>query len=198
MVKNELTKEITLTHTPTSYWLLQQDPDAFVLYQFYCYTASWQENQLVYATREFTKKALGWGNERYHKAKNILIQGEIISDEQAKNEDGQIIGNYIWVRTVGKTHLSSNLQVDTKTPNNTIIKENIKVVNPIVNTVEEAEDVLGDSDSLKERLRMKKELRAKKNARLKSSFISPGFGVRPTKGGFEQKRREGVNAEDIF
>ena len=163
MIKNELTREITLTHTPTSFYLLQQNPDAFTLYHFYCYTASWQQEELVYATASFVMKALHWGEDRYLKAKKVLVESKIVSNEQVKGEDGKITGNYILVRTT----TPPNGGLVHKGTNNTIIKESKKESKPIIKTTEEAQKVLGNSDSLEE---------YNQNKLKRKSFIKGGFG----------------------
>jgi hypothetical protein len=99
-IENGLNKEITLTHTPTSYYLLKQSPDAFTLYHFYCYTASWQGNNPIKATNQFAMSGLKWGKTRLSKAKKILQDTGIVKDEVRRNKEGKIEGNFILVRYI--------------------------------------------------------------------------------------------------
>lgn len=120
---NKLAEDITLTHTPTSFKLLQESPDAFTLYHFYCYTASWQQSQSIKATTRFASKGLGWGKNRLYKAKKILKDFGIIQDVQRRDKEGKIQGNYILIRYINpQTSVPENHPVDfttggSQTPN---------------------------------------------------------------------------------
>lgn len=99
-IKNDLTKEITLLHTPTLYWLIKQNIDAYILYGFYCYTASWQQEHAIKATTYFVCKALKWGEKRFFEAKGFLKKANIIEDVVRRNSQGKVVGNYILVRKI--------------------------------------------------------------------------------------------------
>jgi len=101
-ITNQLNQEITLTHTPTCFWLLKKSPDAFCLYNFYCYTASWQGYNPVKANTEYVMAGLKWGENRLFKAKKILKEGNIIKDIVRRDDQGKVLGNYILVRYINK------------------------------------------------------------------------------------------------
>lgn len=101
-ITNQLNQEITLTHTPTCFWLLKKSPDAFALYNFYCYTASWQGHNPIKANTSYAMAGLKWGNNRLFKAKKILQEGNIIKDIVRRKDNGQSAGNYILVRYINK------------------------------------------------------------------------------------------------
>ena len=187
MIKNELNKIITLTHTPTSYWLLQQDPDAFILYHFYCYTASWQESNELFATNQFVMNSLKWGKDRFQKAKKILISSGIVSNEQIKDEEGKIAGTYVIIRTT----IPSNRTVANREPNNSIYINNKN----IVKTTDDLEEVMEVSPELHERMEMKKALRAKK----KTPFLRGGSGFnKPAKLFTPKKERTVADGRGIL
>jgi len=96
---NELNKEIVITHTATLSRLLKKGKvgvDAFTLYNFYCWCASWQLTNQVKATDSFCMKGLHWGRDRFRKAKNLLIKEKIIEVKPYK-EKGKILGWYIHI-----------------------------------------------------------------------------------------------------
>lgn len=100
-VTNELNKEITLTHTATSRFLLKKGragADAFALYNFYCYVASWQQTNDVKATDEFCMKGLYWGRTRFFRAKKLLAESNIVSAVTKRSDEGKIKGHYVHVR----------------------------------------------------------------------------------------------------
>ncbi|MEK6880624.1 MAG: hypothetical protein AABY22_13490 [Nanoarchaeota archaeon] len=136
---NKLDREIILLHLTTLSRLFYVDPDAALLYLFYCHTAKLQTNiRSVYtnsikATETYCKKGLKWSSERFHKAKNILLQEKIIEDVVRKSQQGKIIGHYIYVHYL-QNHLSSNQRVvlpedgfqETNTDNKNINTDNKK------------------------------------------------------------------------
>jgi hypothetical protein len=97
-ITNQLNQEITLIHTPTSFWLLKKSADAFALYSFYCYTASWQGMTSIKASGGFVQKALGWGKDKFSKAQKILVDAGIIKENVKRDTSGRIIGHYLLVR----------------------------------------------------------------------------------------------------
>jgi len=68
---------ITLT-TTTLIRLYAKSTDAVALYLFYIKTSIIQKNTSIYATDEFCKKGCNWGDKRFRKAKNILLEGKFI------------------------------------------------------------------------------------------------------------------------
>ncbi len=97
---NELNKEIIITHTVTASRLLKKGKggvDAFTLYNFYCWVASWQLTNKVKATDKFCIQGLHWGKPRFIKAKSLLIKEGVIETIVKKDEKGRIIGYYIHI-----------------------------------------------------------------------------------------------------
>lgn len=97
---NELNKEIIITHTATASRLLKKGKvgvDAFTLYNFYCWVASWQLTNKVKATDKFCIQGLHWGKPRFIKAKTLLIKEGVIKTIAKKDEKGRIIGHYIHI-----------------------------------------------------------------------------------------------------
>lgn len=68
--------------------------DAYVLYSHYMFTARLQESNIIKATRKYVKTGLSWGNDRFYKAKNLLIGLGLISEVERQNGY-----KYIQVRT---------------------------------------------------------------------------------------------------
>ena len=97
---NELNKEIVLTHTITASRLLKMGKigvNAFTLYNFYCWVASWQMTNRVKANDKFCMKGLHWGRDKFRLAKNLLIKEKIIEVKNRRNEKGQIVAHYIHI-----------------------------------------------------------------------------------------------------
>jgi hypothetical protein len=115
ITKNQLNSKITLTHTPTASKLLEIHPDAFCLYNYYCYTASWQDSNPVKATNGFAQKGLGWGKPRLLKAKKILIESGAAEQIYRKDSAGKIIGHYVLVKQIATGN--ENHRVDLVTTN---------------------------------------------------------------------------------
>ena len=77
---------------------MENPGDCIALYTFYAYTRKWQKNNAVYATSDFAMTGLGWGRERFAKAKSQLKEQGFIEDIQRKDQSGKVIGWYVGVR----------------------------------------------------------------------------------------------------
>lgn len=89
------------------------------------------------------------------------------------------------VRNVPTIYTENTTDITTDMFNEKIIKDTDELSKLLLRQ----DDV---SPAFKSRLEMKKEHRAKKNSGFKSSFVHSDFGVRPTKGRFEPKKKGGV------
>lgn len=70
--------------------------DALALYVAYYEIAEWQDTYRVYATSGFMMKRLNWGRDRFAKAKNTLLELEIIKDYNPKDpKTGVSTGWYV-------------------------------------------------------------------------------------------------------
>lgn len=95
-----LDQEIVLITLTTLVRLFDLNPDAALLYLFYCKTAKLQSNVIGYtnqikASRSYTRKGLSWGTDKYHQAKKILTQHNFIEDIKKVDNEGRTIGWYI-------------------------------------------------------------------------------------------------------
>jgi hypothetical protein len=79
-IYNTLESELVILHLTTLTRLFEAGADACLLYLFYCHTAKLQSNKrgrytnTVKANKEYCRKGLAWGSEKFYKAKNILLQ----------------------------------------------------------------------------------------------------------------------------
>ena len=97
---SEINKEIVITHTATLSRLLKlkkEGSDAFTLYNFYSWVASWQLTNKVKANDIFCMNGLHWGRIRFRKAKDILIKENLIEKITRKDKQGKIKGHYIHI-----------------------------------------------------------------------------------------------------
>jgi len=97
---------------PTVDKILESDNpcDALALYSFYCYVSKWQGNNSVYAVSDYCMTKLNIGRDRFHKAKQTLIDLELIEDDPRYNHENKRMGKwYIRVRHIsGATLRKSN------------------------------------------------------------------------------------------
>jgi hypothetical protein len=92
---------IGITKPSIDRMLRMENPgDAIALYTFYCYTRKWQHNNAVYATSDYAMTALGWGRDKFAKAKNQLKDAGFIEDIQRKDSTGKVVGWYVGVKFV--------------------------------------------------------------------------------------------------
>jgi hypothetical protein len=130
---NELNKEIIITHTITASRLLKIGEknkagiDGFLLYNFYCWVASWQLTNKIKATDGFCMRGLKMGRKKFRDAKNLLLKEGIIK-HKIFHEKGRIRGHYIYIHflngfTRGTKNHTVVLQPSEKQATNTINKK---------------------------------------------------------------------------
>ena len=73
--------------------------DAKSLYEHYQFTAILQKTNSVKAVDRYCRQGLGWGRDRMEKAKNLLLDLDLIEIKKVRNEKGQFNTNYVKVRT---------------------------------------------------------------------------------------------------
>lgn len=81
--------------------ILQTDNpfDALALYSFYCYVAKWQCNNSVWAVASYCMNHLKIGKDRFHSAKQTLLDLELIEDDpRYDHEKGRMDKWYVRVR----------------------------------------------------------------------------------------------------
>lgn len=95
-----LEEQITIVSTLTLHEIFKTKygADAIALYMFYYYTAKWQKTNQPKATTNFCLKGLGWGEDRFKRAKKILRKCDLIEDVFTKDKEGKISGWYIKIK----------------------------------------------------------------------------------------------------
>ncbi len=73
--------------------------DAYLLYSHLMFTARLQKTQSVKAKDIYLRQGLHWGTDRLRKAKQLLIELELINPIQRRAVDGQFDESYIEVKT---------------------------------------------------------------------------------------------------
>lgn len=73
--------------------------DAMTLYMHLMFTARLQATNKVWANNTYVRQGLKWSKERLLKAKSLLFDLDLISQEQIKDETGRFGKFYITVRT---------------------------------------------------------------------------------------------------
>lgn len=74
-----------------------QSPDAFALLMIYMFLANNQGTNLVRCTTTQILLKTGWAQQRFSRAKQLLIHLEFISDERHKKLNSRYYENYIKV-----------------------------------------------------------------------------------------------------
>ena len=87
---------LILNKTTVEHLFHTKEDSAIVLYMFYYKTAKWQNTNKIYATDNYVKQCLNWGNSKLLKAKNVLKEYKLIEVIQ-KREENKISGWYIKV-----------------------------------------------------------------------------------------------------
>lgn len=88
--------------------------DAIALYNFYYYTAVWQETNQAKATDKYCMKGLKMGRNRFRRAKKILLELGLIQAIKYVNKKNRFEGHYIKVNyyarreTVNKATFSTS------------------------------------------------------------------------------------------
>lgn len=118
-------EQLTLSLNTTSLFrCLKENADSMTLYVFYALQTKMQDTKSVYAKDTFCRKGLGWGQQRFYKAKKVLQGLNLIEEIVRRDKAGKVVGKYILVRyintlsTVRETHRVDNPQ-DGKTITNT-------------------------------------------------------------------------------
>ena len=89
----DICQELLILNKITVEHLFQLKEDsALILYIFYYKTAKWQGTNKIYATDNYVKQSLDWGNSKLNKAKNILKEQKLIDIVQKRN--GNRIGGW--------------------------------------------------------------------------------------------------------
>lgn len=96
----QIDKDIIVLTTKTVEFLLSENPDSLTLYIFYIKNAKIQETNSIWNTNTFGMKGLGWGNERYKKAKDFLVNNGFIDEVTRRNNKGQIDGHYLKINYI--------------------------------------------------------------------------------------------------
>lgn len=98
----QIDRDIIVLTTKTVEFLLSGCPDSLVLYIFYMKNAKIQETNSIWNTNTFGMKGLGWGVDRYNKAKKFLIDNGFIDEVKRRNDKGQIEGHYLKINYLFK------------------------------------------------------------------------------------------------
>lgn len=105
-ITNELLQHLVVTHVATATRLLKHGEvgvNAFTLYYFYCLTSAIQRNITVKANDIFCKKGLHWGDDRFGKAKNLLMEEGIIEQIIRRDTKGKVQGAYIKIHYIKRS-----------------------------------------------------------------------------------------------
>lgn len=83
-----LNNKITVLTNATRDILLEKNPDALILYLFYIKTANHQETNQVWANDFFVRQGLKWGKQKLQKAKETLVEEDLIEEIQTRGDKG--------------------------------------------------------------------------------------------------------------
>lgn len=73
--------------------------DAMNVYLRYMYVCRMQQTNSVWATDSYMMKGLGWGKEKFYKAKALLKELSLIELKKTRSDDGTLGKSYIVVKT---------------------------------------------------------------------------------------------------
>lgn len=102
MNEYELSNEITVITNATRDLLLDKNTDALVLYLFYIKGTNHQKTNSIWITDEFAMKGLKWGRDRVVKAKNFLVDNNLIELKKQRFENGTYGKTYVVVKYLWK------------------------------------------------------------------------------------------------
>lgn len=97
-----LDQEIVSLTLATLDRLFDIDPDAALLYLFYCKTAKLQSQKIGYtnkvkASSTYCRKGLKWGSSKYETKKRLLIEHGFIENIHRKIASGTVVGWYVQI-----------------------------------------------------------------------------------------------------
>lgn len=131
---------IGITKPSIDRMLKMENPgDCIALYTFYCYTRKWQKNNAVFATSDYAMTALGWGRDKFSKAKAQLKEAGFIEDVLRRNENGRVEGWYVGVRFAQSATLAETRSLDIPHCGETAPKY-LGIVNEIPNTSKQIQE----------------------------------------------------------
>lgn len=134
MVVNGIENELIIITKQTFDAFLRSDfpADLIALYNFYYYTAKWQETNQPKCTTGYTAEGLKWSEAKVRRAKKELMRLGLVEDVQQK-VNGKVTGCFIKLNYIikqenvhhpndfsqgGNVHRVENLQTNALSPNN--------------------------------------------------------------------------------
>ncbi len=100
-----------LTFQTYEKFLQAQNFDALALYLFYYRCAKLQETNQIWATSSFCMKGLGWGKDRFKKAKDFLKEINLIEEVKVKSNNGRIKKHCIKLRYIFTDDVQKRLEI---------------------------------------------------------------------------------------
>lgn len=91
---------VGVTSKMYSMFVVKGSTDALLLYMHYYWTALQQGTNQPWATDSYCMKGLGWGAQRFRKAKNFLIENGTIEIIQRKKETGRFGKSYVKLKMI--------------------------------------------------------------------------------------------------
>jgi len=102
---NEFEGEVIVLNFITVARLFELDTDAATLYLFYVKNAKIQKTNKIYAVNKFSMVGLGWGRDKFLRAKKILQDNRFISTIIRKDDKGKITGHYLVIHYLNSEKL---------------------------------------------------------------------------------------------
>jgi len=90
-----LENEIIVLSLETVSKLISENSDSALLYLFYHKTSKLQKTNSIWATNTFAMKGLGWGRDRFYKAKKVLQDLDLIEEVRNRDDLGKITACYL-------------------------------------------------------------------------------------------------------
>jgi hypothetical protein len=107
---NAFEEQVIVVHTATLQRLFILNTDAVALYMFYVMTAKQQSiaqhkyiNQIK-ANRSYCLQGLGWGKDRFHRARNVLLDNNFIEDIRKTDSIGVVKSWYVRIHFLQNTY----------------------------------------------------------------------------------------------
>ena len=73
--------------------------DAMALYMHYQFSSQIQKTNSVWASDKYCRQGLDWGRDRFEKARNLLLDLDLIQIQKRRNSQGKFTKSFIKVRT---------------------------------------------------------------------------------------------------